>query len=654
MDCSVRKTIRIRLLEFFIVLILSIIFLSKVFFYLSAIAKYDLDDWHQCFMLEYQAARILGLNPGGLWEGGFFYPFHKSGILLGEPLWGVSLLISPIWAISENVFHIFRLGGIPAVSLAWICTYYFAKGLGCARIWAFCAAATFCLSGVSLILVLRQCAFWPLFIVPLLGMITLKVFSTSKLRWGVLWGIIFGYLAWSSVHIFVMGGVFLCLFILWNILFTGCSKKALAVLLCAFIISGIISAIILIPMFLLHTKFNFPIGYYQLSSYSSNFANLIYREWPNTPLNPISKTQVWDYLKTSAKGATNIGVSASLLFAALTLFVIRLKASMPLRKEIRHSWRVFAITIFISVLLAFFNMRSFAAKYTQLKMPLPELASGLTYLIYALTGSIIYILRQRIRLAIKSPDFFFLLSMLLFGLLSFGPYYLINNGKIIASPVNFLIYHVPAFAGIRATARWGLMFSFALSMAVAVFLSRNATGIKLKTCAVILMLASILELSPGFQILGPKILFPYKWSPRQTDIFLKNIPDNGAVLEISSYPVKQDHGVASVNSLGYSIFSHLYHKKPLVAGYSSYTPHASYRHLFDPKDKTLSPGIINTLRKFGARYWVFHIEDWSSKEIRLLQDSTSELMKISELDDGKTLIFEDPFPKASVGYFDVK
>ncbi len=255
-----KKTIYISLFEFFIVSTLILFFLSGMSYHLIAVIKRPpqwLDVWYQCYMLEHQVTRILGLNPGGIWEGGLYYPFHTVSLLFDEPSWGISLLIAPVWIFIKNIFLIFRLGGIFALFLSWICTYYFVKRLGGAKIWAFCAGAMFCLSGISLVLISQQYILWAFFLVPLLGLITLKIFSTSRLYWGVLWGLLFGYLAWSSAHIFVMGGLFLSLLVLWNLICNSYSKKTLFVLLIAFIISGIIAGIVLGAMYFTYKRFGF-------------------------------------------------------------------------------------------------------------------------------------------------------------------------------------------------------------------------------------------------------------------------------------------------------------------------------------------------------------------------------------------------------------
>jgi hypothetical protein len=659
MKYLISNKIACTILEFFAVLTLSLAFLSKMLFYLIGAMKLRpqwLDLWYQCYMLRYQLTRVLGLNPGGIWEGGFYYPFNKVSLLFDESSWGISVLIAPIWLLTKNIFIIFMLGSIPALFLSWIFTYYFVKNLGATKLCAFFAAATFCLSGVSLLLTSQQYCFWAFFLIPLLGLITLKIFSTSKLYWGVFWGIAFGYLAWCSAHLFFMGGVFLSLLILWNLLFNNRSKNTLVTLLTAFIIAGVISGFVIIPMYLVYKKFQFSRGFYQFHDYASNWINLFYRNWPPTPFSLIAKMPLWGYLQTQVRGEVGIGISPFLLFSVPAIFFIKLKESLPLHRLNKYFKRAFLNVIILSILFAFLNMQAILARCAEINknmtigIPVPQLAAGLTYLCYIIVGICIYFLRDRIKVAIKQPDFFMLLCAFFFGLLAFGPYYLTNNNLVIASPVAFLQYHVIGFSGIQATARWGLLLSFTLSIAVAVFLSQHIKTRKQQIFAVVFMLITILDVSPGFKIPDFKHLPVYQWSPRATDKFLKNIPDNGAVLELNSFPVKRSQHVYSDNLLGYSLFSSLYHKKPLVRGYSSNVPHAISRYLWSPEDPSLSPATIKSLRKFGAKYWVMHVDSWSLEDIKFFKDSTVGCLKqIGELDNGKTLIYEDPDPKISVG-----
>jgi hypothetical protein len=657
MKCSIpKKEIYIKLFEFVILTILAFLFLSDGFstLFSSIESKPEwLDHWSFCYRLQNEVTRILGLNPGGIWDGGTYYPFHRISILFDETSWGVSLFIAPIWMVTRNIFSIFYLGGIFSILLLWVSIYYFVKSLGGTRICSFFAGAMSCLAGISMILISFHCVFWPFFFIPLLGIITLKIFSTSRLYWGVLWGLLYGYLAWSSAHLFVMGGVFLSLFILWNLLFNNRSRKVLLALLAGFVISGFIAGVVLGAIYLTYNKLGFYREYSQFHDYASNWANLIYKSFPPMPFNPLAQIPFWEYLKTQAKGEIEIGISILLLFSTVFIFIFRLKEPISSRAVNKHPKRALVAVVIMAVTFAFLNMQALVVRCRQSQMPLPNLATGLTCLYYVTAGIIIYIFRNRIKSAIKHPDFFLLLTALFFGLLAFGPYYLTKNNLVVASPVAFLQYHIPGFSGIRATARWGLLLVFTLAIAVAMFLSKNAKTRLQQICAVIFMLLAILEVWPGFRIPNLKNLSPYQWTPRETDIFLKNLPD-GAVLEISAYPVDYEQRLSSDNSTGYALFSRLYHKKPLVNGYASFWPKAMNTDLFGAAGQTLSAEEIDKLRKFGARYWVVHIENidnvesWSPEERQLFKDDLRGLKKIGELDKGKTLVYEDPDPKVSV------
>ena len=651
--------------EFLVVSFLALLLLSQILAYLIPAASSNpgwLDRWYMCYVLENQVTRILGLNPGGLWDGGIYYPFQAVSILFDEPSWGVSLLVAPIWPMTKNIFAIFLLGGIPALYFSWICTYYFVKSLGGEKMWAFCAAGTFCLSGISLILIMQQFCFWSFFLIPLLGILTVKIFTTPRIRWGVLWGALFGLLAWSSAHLFVMGGLFLGALILRSLLVSGPLKKAVLVWFVALLISGMIAGAALGPMYLVHEKFTFFRDYRGAYLYASNWANLFYRSWPPALSNPFALTPLWDYLKANAKGETTIGVSLVLFCSALGFCFARMWESFATERTNRFSSLYLAATIAGASLLAFLNthvlLTKFAVKYSHLLMPSPTVAKEITYGGYAVAGAILYAFGRRILSALKRLDVFLFLLALFFGFLTFGPYYDLGSNRVIPSPIAFLIYAIPGISGIQATARWGLLLSFSLSVSAAIFLSQWRMSRRIKIFPAMLMFIAFLELAPGrgvgYPISQLKDVSFYQWTPRETDVFLKGLPGSGAVLELSSYPIEREQQVTSPNSLGYALFSRLYHKKPLVTGYSSYAPHVIYRYLFGPADKTLSGKTISILRKFGARYWVFHIESWSPEAVRSLTAATGELKKIAELDQGKTLVYEDPEPKVSVGYLDVK
>jgi hypothetical protein len=124
------------------------------------------------------------------------------------------------------------------------------------------------------------------------------------------------------------------------------------------------------------------------------------------------------------------------------------------------------------------------------------------------------------------------------------------------------------------------------------------------------------------------------------DVVLKGIPEEGAVLELGPYPL--DYAL-----IGPDIYSILYHKRPLVGGYATVTPKAMNRYLFNP-DEGFTPRRISELRKFGARYWVIHLDQWPEDDPFYPRGELDGLKRIAVLDGGKTLVYEDPHPKVTI------
>ncbi len=62
----------------------------------------------------------------------------------------------------------------------------------------------------------------------------------------------------------------------------------------------------------------------------------------------------------------------------------------------------------------------------------------------------------------------------------------------------------------------------------------------------------------------------------------------------------------------------------------------------------LTSKTIGDLRKFGARYWVFHMDHWPKEDNFNPGGELYGLRRIASLDDGKTLVYEDLEPKIAV------
>jgi hypothetical protein len=635
--------------EFLIVSVLILIFLSGIWgplFGIDPNPRY-LDPWSLCYVLQHQVTRILGMNPGGLWDRGFFYPFNQESLLFSEPCWGVALLVAPVWLFVGNIFVIYKFGGAAALFLSWLSTYYFVKALGCGRRWAFFAGGTFCLTGVTLQMTLFAHHAWPFFPIPLLGLVTLKLLSTKKWFWAGLWGLLYGYLAWSALQFFVMGSVFLLLFIAWHIAFRDHSRKTVALLLAAFLFGSLIASMVVVPMFMTQQKFGFYRNHSLQYEWATNWANMIFRSWPPLVYNPLAKTPLWEQLGAHAKGAVNIGLSIFLLIGALALCFARLRKAVKVQGSKWRTVITFVLLAGFMIALAWLNMHCIKIINERYLAPLPSLAVGWTYFYYFITGVIIYVFRHRLGNGLRNLDFYLVLVAVFFGLLAFGPYYLTPDGKAIPSPVAFLLYDVAGFKGMGVPARWGLILSFTLSIAVAIFLSRYDTSWKRRIAAVLFILLCLLELSPGIKLSGFKKIIPYQWKPGEIDVFLRDLPD-GAVLEMSDYPLKTEQECPTKNCLGERLFARTFHKKLLVNGYASHTPHILNQYLYFPKNPALTSKSIGNMRKLGARYWVVHREGWPEDKVRSFKALVGDLKKIASFDDGETLVYEDPDPKVTV------
>lgn len=475
----------------------------------------------------------------------------------------------------------------------------------------------------------------------------MKLFSTKKWFWAGLWGLLYGYLAWSSLHIFVMASAFLFLFIAWKLAFEDRSRKTVMLLLAAFLIGSILAGGVLISIYTAHERFGFYRNQFLQYEFATNWANLIFRHWPLPSYNPITKTPLWEQIGAHAKGETNIGLSLFVLLGALGLCIARLRRAVPVRESRRRSVVTFSLLVGFVTGLAWLNMHCIRLVDERHAAGLPSMAVGLTYFYYFIAGAGVYVLRHRIWASLRHLDFMFFLAALLFGFLAFGPYYMISDGKAVASPVAFLIYNVAGFSGIGATARWGLILSFTLAIAVAVFFSGEDTRWKGKIAGLLFVVLCLVELSPGINLSKMEKVTPYQWKPKQVDIFLKDLPD-GAVLEMSDYPLKTLHGCLTEDCHGARLYARTFHKKLLVNGYAHFGPRFQDQYLYLPESTEITSDSIKGMRKLGPRYWVVHMKGWPEEKVHSFKSSVGNLRLIATFNEGNTLVYEDPDPRISV------
>ena len=601
----------------------------------------SVDHWDGCFLMEYQIERVLGMNPGGFWEGGYFYPFHHESLLCNEPTWGISMAVLPFWLLTRNIFPLHYLGGIVALILCWVTMYFFAKALGCDRPAAFLASMAFCLSHITLALMLGRYFFWPFFLIPVLAWLIITMLQSQRIIWSVLFGIGFGYLAWSSAHVTAIGGSFLIALALWALWAKGFNRRQFVLICLAFLIGGMLALFVYLPMYRVHRGFMEP---------SPTFAQLqvLYAtNWKDIPYPMVKEGQslLHDFLRRFSfsqslflhpKGETPIGISLTLLLFSLYLVgsqlysISKIKIAKPTVSPFRIFFYYCLPLALIIVNILVLRRAAFWVK--------PDIFQTVCF--YYGFGALIIFFRNRVSIALHQLPFFFFFLSLVSVFLAYGPYFPVSGGKAIPSPLIFIQCYVPGFNGIRAVPRWGLLASFGISLGAALaFTQAKGKGVPKVLIGVILLLC-FYELSPGFSLKRlPSFTF-YRWQPRTVDIFLKNLPGKGAVLELASYPV--DHEAA-----GPEMYAHLYHHKPIVTGYGRVFPPLITQYIYQA-NTSLTVERIGELRKFGARYWVFHMDAWPAQDMFEPKDDLGGLRLMVSLDNGKTLIYEDPAPKVAV------
>jgi len=590
------------------------------------------DWWHAYYTLQLQITRILGSNPGGLWDGGYLFPFHKVSMLTADPSWGVSLLLVPFWLVTRNIFFLVGIGGWVALVLSWIVSYWFAKGLGCKRLYAFMAAMTFSLSNVSTALISQRHFFWTFFLVPLSGYLLIKLFQTRKIIWGVLFGLSYGYLGWSSSHLFIMGGVFLSAFALWQLWRNHFERRLLKSALLSFAIAFFICSPVYISQFLVHRAFERPSAIVDQFYYATNGFNILY----NSLVRPFNFLQNLD-LSPLIKGEVKIGVSLVVLLTGCFYFLKEILSPIGTKKKERHPAGL-AFYYLTPGLLAGVNL--LCLQHFRHLMG-NDVDIVWTVVSYLLLGWPVIFFRDRVINALKNKTFFFLSLGVFFAIIAFGPYYLSPENKLIPSPVIMLLAFVPGFSGIRAIARWGLLFSFSASLGVTSGLSGQKKSLAGKFIVSFVLLAAFLEMFPE-AYLGPlPPLKLYEWRPREVDIFLKQQPKEGAVLELETYPIRD------IKDLGYELYSSLYHKRPILTGYGAVFPRVTLDHLYETEG-TLDAERVSSLRKFGARYWVLHLDKWPKVQEFDPPEDFYGLRRVAVFNGGKTLVYEDPEPRIAV------
>lgn len=264
-----------------------------------------------------------------------------------------------------------------------------------------------------------------------------------------------------------------------------------------------------------------------------------------------------------------------------------------------------------------------------------------TGVFYAAAGAIIGLLSQRLSETLRSPSGWYFAAAGAFAILTIGPLFLLGEDRAIPSPA-LLVCRLPGFAAIRSSARWGLPCAFCLSISTALALGTGRFW--LRTAATIALLAA-LALDTMDYAQRPPPAFPATSTTgeiRPVDAFLRDAPGAGAVMELPLYATQRE---------AERMVQRFHHRRPLVNGYGGMVPVFSQRHWIPPADQfhqqgTIDAGNIELLRAFGARFWVVHVDELAPRLRANVPEAFGPIRKIATFDEGRTLVYEDPEPRA--------
>lgn len=644
-----KKRFNIVLIE--LIFLCSMIFLfiskhiSRILEYINIIPEKP-DIWAFCFRIGYQIQRVLGIHDGGIWDMGYYYPLDGISALFEEPLWGISLMITPVWLVIKNLFLIYYIAGIAALALTWIFIYYFARNLGVHKLPAFYCGAMFTLSHMSVSLIAYDTAGWPFFMIPLLGLTGIMMINRNDMKMAVFWGVVFAYLAWSSLHVFVTGGVFLYLIFIWK-LYPVFSFKNTRVILTASAITLLFILNLYVSMTSVHHEFGFERAFMEPAQFAINLPGLIYRDSYQVPYNILAHTGLWSFLKSLNKNSgANVGMPVLLLISSVLIFFFRLYQSssnsvnVDLKDTVKKKMLLLSSVLTGSSLVAWLNIQALNLQIPEFARDNIHISITGTMIFHLITGLLIYLIWPRFRAAINKMDFAFIFAGLVLGSLAFGPYYPFLNETVIVSPVAFIQYWMPVISSIRTTLRWSLPMVLSLSLGTAIFLSESMKKVKNRPWPYLLIILSLIEVFPGLGSIDLRDVKPFEWKPAQIDEFLKEY--DSEKVPVIEMQINHCRNTSTYLFITKRIYASLYHKKTSVLGYASFEPR-EYTGLFGRNsEETLNSEDIKDLKALGPKLWVFHIDKMEEDDWNDFFKAVNNLVKIQELNDGNILVYEDP------------
>jgi hypothetical protein len=537
----------------------------------------------------------------GYWDTNIFYPY-KSTLAFSEHLTGIAIFGLPAMLLTNNIIFTYNflfllafvLSGFGAYLLVKHLTGNFLAGIIGGIIFAFAPFRFYHLHMLN--------AQW----IPFGFLYLHKFFEKTKYKYLALFVLFYVLQCISSLHNGLFMTVFAVIFIVYYVLVKKIrDKKFLAVTALSLIFAFIVLLPFSLPYIKVKKQFGFERGLATIKDGSAHIESY---------LAPSERNRL--YHKLTYKLWQHCGLFTS--FAALFLAFFGFWPGKTKVTETKTRLRT-VLLIFWYTLAIFYLIIMIAFLFTGGK---PVYLSGREILkhcgVRPFTNLIILVAvrwfldklwRQKIKTrlsAIGSNERFYLYTVILAVLFSFGPEIKFFKEAAFPGPYILLFYLVPGFGGIRLVARFAIMALLGVSVLAGYGYRKLSEKFRfpikksiLGTALIVLILAEFFSVPvPTPQVKTGKNIPPvYRWLSQQKD--------DCTVIEL---PLNLS-GLARIHQECLFVYYSTYHRKRIVNGYSGYFP-PMYYFLIEHFSDFPSLRFMNSLSILGIKYVIIHSEGY--------------------------------------------
>ncbi len=590
------------------------------------------------YMLKVECLKLTGVDTSGFFDGGFFFPKHQSSLLYTEPTWATSVVVLPLWLWLEDPFKVIGLAAPLFLCAGWITTYWFLRKLDCSRVGAFFGTASLGLSAAWFGVMPRP-FFWPFWLVPLAGGLLIDVVRRSGWIRAAVLGTVVAWLAWSSAHLTVMGGTFLAALFAWLATTHGITRDAWRRIALVAVIASIGMATAFIPLMLALRSVG---SHRDLTMQAGSVANVdavIACRWSATAQWLLGDARMSRVEAETIPGLVPLAALVAGAGAATLAILAARSKHDPAVANPAQRWKPRAVGAVAGAAIL-------GIAWLSLGRTIDGVTLDWTAAFTCWASILLLVLASwgRIRRVWREPAVMFLGLGALTLAMTFGPLWSATRPAR-ASPLLPLL-RAPGFEGIRAVARWGVMAAFGVGGSAACVLSRFRAG-PWRVVPWIAVAALLFDCvtAEHFRLAAPPIR-SQAIEARLVDLFLKQVPGEGAVVEL---PLRLDRPAIAMRR----VYSRFFHGRPTVNGWAGVHPdfvdvYMRAAEVSLIRDGRLDPASISAVRHLGARFWVIHLDEMDTVARDGWPESLGDLRRVATSPDGKTLVYEDPSPRVDV------